>query len=122
MKLFVYGTLTDMQAFGRCAGKPMISHGEPATLRGFTRVYLRGARYPTLKRAPGAFVHGVVVRINADMLWRLQNYESVRYRLVHLPLRCKARWQRARVFIGDAPTRVAWVPEPKIMNLRSRSF
>ena len=75
MKIFVYGTLIDMAALGRCAGRPVKSHPEHAVLHGFTRVVLRGARYPTLRRAPGKHVAGVIVRINADMLVRLTNYE-----------------------------------------------
>jgi gamma-glutamylcyclotransferase (GGCT)/AIG2-like uncharacterized protein YtfP len=122
MKIFVYGTLTDMAAFGRCAGKPVTRRPEPAKLHGFKRVYLRHASYPTLRRAPGHHVEGVVVRVNADMFLRLQNYESVRYRIVHLHLQGESGRHRARVFIGDAPTRVAWVPDVKIMTLRSRTF
>lgn len=122
MKIFVYGTLIDKAALGRCAGKPVNTHPEPAVLHGFTRVYLRGARYPTLRRAPGQHVAGVMLRVNADMLVRLRNYESVRYRLAHVRLLAKSGPHRARVFFGDAATKVAWIPDQKIMTLRSRSF
>jgi gamma-glutamylcyclotransferase (GGCT)/AIG2-like uncharacterized protein YtfP len=122
MKIFVYGTLIDKTSLGRCAGKPVNTQPEHAMLRGFTRVYLRGARYPTLKRAPGQHVTGVMLRVNADMLVRLCNYESVRYRLAHVRLLAQSGTHRARVFIGDAPTKVAWMPDEKIMTLRSRSF
>ncbi len=122
MKIFVYGTLIDKASLGRCAGKPVTTHMEHAVLHGFTRVYLRGARYPTLKRAPGQHVAGAMLRVNADMLVRLGNYESVRYRLAHVRLMAKSGPHRARVFIGDAATKVAWVPDEKIMTLRSRSF
>ena len=122
MKIFVYGTLTDMQAFGRCAGTPVKGAVEPATLRGYTRVYLRGARYPTLRRTPGKHVEGMVVRITADMFLRLCNYESLRYRVAHVRLLGETGPHRARVFIGDAPTRLEWVPDAKIMTLRSRMF
>jgi gamma-glutamylcyclotransferase (GGCT)/AIG2-like uncharacterized protein YtfP len=122
MKIFVYGTLTDMAAFGRCAGRPVTGQPEPAKLHGFTRVYLRHARYPTLRRAPGRHVEGVVVRVTAEMFLRLCNYESVRYRVVHMRLHGTSGPHRARVFIGDAPTKLAWVPDEKIMTLRSRTF
>jgi gamma-glutamylcyclotransferase (GGCT)/AIG2-like uncharacterized protein YtfP len=122
MKLFVYGTLIDKAALGRCAGKPVKAHPEPAVLHGFRRVYLRGARYPTLRRAPGHHVKGVILRVTADMLVRLCNYESVRYRLAHVRLESHSGPHRARVFIGDACTRVAWMADEKIMTLRSRSF
>jgi gamma-glutamylcyclotransferase (GGCT)/AIG2-like uncharacterized protein YtfP len=122
MKIFVYGTLTDMAAFGRCAGKPVKQPLEPAKLHGFIRVFLRGARYPTLRRAPGKHVEGVVVRVTAEMFVRLCNYESVRYRVEHVQLHGESGRHRARVFIGDAPTKLAWVPDEKIMTLRSRTF
>jgi gamma-glutamylcyclotransferase (GGCT)/AIG2-like uncharacterized protein YtfP len=123
MKLFVYGTLADPAALGRCAGKPLRATPPlPALLHGFTRVLLRGARYPTLRRAPNATVHGVIIRVNADMLARLQNYESVRYRQVHVRLHSESGPHRARCFFGDAATNVAWMPDVKMMTLRSRSF
>jgi gamma-glutamylcyclotransferase (GGCT)/AIG2-like uncharacterized protein YtfP len=122
VKLFVYGTLADPAALGRCAGRPVKHAPQPAKLHGFKRVFLRGARYPTLRRAPGEHVHGVMLRVNADMLVRLQNYESVRYRVVHVRLHSETGPHRARVFIGDAATTVAWVADVKIMTLRSRTF
>lgn len=122
MKIFVYGTLADKDSFGRCAGKPVKHAPLPAKLHGFSRVKLRGARYPTLRRAPGQHVAGVVIRVNADMLVRLCNYESVRYRLEHVRLHSETGPHRARVFIGDAPTRIAWSPDPRLMAIRSRCF
>jgi gamma-glutamylcyclotransferase (GGCT)/AIG2-like uncharacterized protein YtfP len=122
MKIFVYGTLTDMDAFGRCAGAPVKIRPEPAKLHGYSRVFLRGARYPTLRRTPGKHVEGMVVRITADMFVRLCNYESVRYRVEHMHLHGETGRHRARVFIGDAPTKLAWVQDKKIMTLRSRTF
>ena len=76
MKIFLYGTLTDPGGFGFCAGKPLRAQPIPATLRNYRRVLLRGTRYPTLRRARGHCVQGVIMRVNADMLVRLQNYES----------------------------------------------
>jgi hypothetical protein len=122
MKLFLYGTLADPVALGYCAGRPVKTAPLPASLPGFRRVLLRGARYPTLRRAPGGQVPGVVVRVTADMLMRLQNYESVRYRQVHVLLRTSAGPARARCFVGDAATSVDWVPDERIMTLRSRAF
>lgn len=99
MKIFVYGTLTDLDAFGRCAGAPVKRGAEPAVLHGFTRVKLRQASYPTLRRAPGRQVEGLVVRITADMFLRLCNYESVRYRVAHVRLAGKAA-RTGRVFLS----------------------
>jgi gamma-glutamylcyclotransferase (GGCT)/AIG2-like uncharacterized protein YtfP len=124
MRIFLYGTLADPAGMGKCAGKPVNSQPIPAILPDYKRVILRGARYPTLRRAPGEAVPGVIMRVNADMLVRLQAYESVRYRQIHVRLRTKRGHQRARCFIGDAATRIPWRPEQniKIMTLRSRSF
>jgi gamma-glutamylcyclotransferase (GGCT)/AIG2-like uncharacterized protein YtfP len=122
MRLFLYGTLAEPLGLGRCAGRPLLRPLVAATLPGFERVLLRGARYPTLRRAPGRHVHGVVARVNADMMVRLQNYESSRYRQIRVRLHTPAGPVRARCFFGDAPTAVAWVPDEKIMTLRSRSF
>jgi gamma-glutamylcyclotransferase (GGCT)/AIG2-like uncharacterized protein YtfP len=129
MRLFLYGTLADPAALGRCAGKPLragptLASMVPATLPGFTRVRLRGARYPTLRRAAGHQVQGVIVRVSADMLVRLQAYESCRYRQVTLRLRTAGGQVRARCFLGDAATRVPWHGQAhdKIMTLRSRAF
>ncbi len=124
MKIFLYGTLADPVGLGFCAGKPVKTAPVPAVLHGYRRVLLRGARYPTLRVAPGETVPGVVMRVNADMLVRLQNYESVRYRRIKVRVRTAGGSARAVCFYGDAPTRVAWrVPaDNKIMALRSRSF
>jgi len=122
MKLFLYGTLADPAALGRCAGKPVRATPLPARLHGYKRVLLRGARYPTLRRAPGAAVQGVIMRVNADMLLRLQNYESARYRRIAVRLHTPAGPARALCFYGDAPTRVNWVLDEKQMKLRSRAF
>lgn len=122
MKLFLYGTLADPAALGRCAGRPVRLRPLPARLAGFTRVRLRGARYPTLRRAPGGEVQGVIMRVSAEMFLRLKNYESARYRVVQVRLATPEGPKRARCFYGDAPTRVAWEPDAKAMALRSRSF
>jgi gamma-glutamylcyclotransferase (GGCT)/AIG2-like uncharacterized protein YtfP len=124
MRIFLYGTLADPAGLGFCAGRPVRAAPLPALLSGYRRVLLRGARYPTLRRAPRDSVPGVVVRVNADMLVRLQNYESVRYRRIPVRVRTAHGPIRATCFYGDAPTKIAWqVPaDNKIMALRSRSF
>jgi len=122
VRIFLYGTLADPEAMSKCAGRRPRGAPVPAVLHGFRRVLLRGARYPTLRRAPREAVPGVIMRVNADMLVRLQNYESARYRQIHVRLRTPQGPARARCFLGDAPTRVAWKPDPKLMTLRSRTF
>ncbi len=122
MRLFLYGTLADPDALSRCAGRPARLAPMPARLPGFERVKLRFARYPTLRRARAAQVQGVIMRVTADMLLRLQNYESTRYRRIHVRLHTPAGAVRAMCFYGDAPTRVPWHQDAKQMRLRSRSF
>jgi len=124
MKLFLYGTLVDPAGFGYCAGQPLRTPPLPAVLPHYRRVLLRGARYPTLRRAPGQAVQGVIMRVNADMLVRLQNYESGRYQRVRVRLLTQRGPQRAICFMGDAATRKDWQnpADNKIMTLRSRSF
>jgi len=122
MNLFLYGTLADPAGLARCAGRPLLSAPIPASLKGYRRVLLRHARYPTLRPAPGELVHGVVARVTADMMVRLQNYESTRYRQIPVRLHTAHGPIRARCFFGDAPTRVGWVPDERFMTLRSRSF
>ena len=124
MKIFLYGTPTDPAGFAYCAGRPLRAVPVPAVLPHYRRVLLRGARYPTLRRAPGQAVHGVVMRVNADMLVRLQAYESGRYQRVRVRIQTQAGPERAICFMGDAATAKAWhhPADNKIMTLRSRSF
>ena len=56
------------------------------------------------------------------MLVRLQAYESMRYHQIHVRLHSATGPHRARCFFGDAATLKDWVPDEKIMTLRSRSF
>ncbi len=123
MRLFLYGTLADPKGFGYCADRPVRAAPVPAVLHGYRRVCLRGARYPTLRRARGAMVVGVMMRVTADMLVRLQNYESVRYRQMKVRLQTPAGQQRAICFFGDAPTRVAWhdTGDHRVIQIRSRA-
>ncbi len=124
MKIFLYGTLIDPAGLGFCAGRPHRAAPVPAVLPHYRRVWLRGARYPTLRRARGHAVHGVIMRVNADMLVRLQAYESGRYQRVRVRLQTPRGPERAICFMGDAATRKDWhhPADSKIMTLRSRSF
>ncbi len=121
-KLFLYGTLADPAALARCAGRPVNTVPVPAALPGFRRVLLRHTPWPTLRRARGEAVDGVVMRVTKTMFRRLQNYESSRYRTCFVRLTTGAGPVRALAFFGDAPTKVRWIPDDKLMLLRSRSF
>ncbi len=124
MRLFFYGTLTDSTALGPCAGKPLKVVPQAATLEEHSRVQLRLAPYPTLRRARGAVVDGVVIEVDAAMLAHLKAYESVRYRLILVRVVIGKRRCMAHCFIGDAASRVPWRPEhyDKSMTLRSKAF
>ena len=73
MRLFVYGTL-----LGRLRG------AEAARLDGWSRVGLRGTRYPTLRRCFRAVVAGEIATVGAAELRRLMAYEGPRYRLARV--------------------------------------
>ncbi|MCU4159203.1 gamma-glutamylcyclotransferase [Acidiphilium sp. AL] len=124
MRLFFYGTLTDPAALGPCAGKPLKIVPQAARLEGRARVRLRLASYPTLRRARGAVIDGVVIEVDAAMLAHLKAYESVRYRLILIRVAIGSRRCMAHCFIGDAASRVPWRPstDDKSMTLRSKAF
>lgn len=121
MLLFLYGTLRDSASLGPCAGTPLRRQPRPARLDGFQRVKLRLAPYPTLRRARGAVVDGVAIEVDSRMLANLKAYESVRYRLVPVPVTVAARTRLAFCFIGDAPTAIPWHPETHAVDLTARS-
>lgn len=87
-RVFVYGTLTHAPVrwlvYGR-AGEP-----EPAVLEGFRRTGL------DLAPAPSASVKGLLLRVDAEELYRLDRYE-----------RLGIRYDRVRVSLADG--REAWV-------------
>lgn len=87
-RVFVYGTLTQAPirwlVYGR-AGDP-----EPAVLEGFERTGL------DLSPAPGARVEGLLLRVEAEELERLDRYE-----------RLGIRYERVRHVLIDG--REAWV-------------
>jgi gamma-glutamylcyclotransferase (GGCT)/AIG2-like uncharacterized protein YtfP len=105
MRVFLYGTLLDHDLLARFTGRRVTAR--PAELPGWRRVGLRGARYPTLRRARGR-TEGVVVQVNAAALRRLMAYEGARYRLKPVHPRCASRPVRACAWIADAPTRRPW--------------
>lgn len=82
--LFFYGTLMDPDVLGLVVGRPVADCAlEPAILRGWRRVGVRGASYPMLVPAPGGKVEGRLWRgaSSAD-LERLDAYEGPAWRLV----------------------------------------
>jgi gamma-glutamylcyclotransferase (GGCT)/AIG2-like uncharacterized protein YtfP len=122
LRLFLYGTLAALDALAHCGGQPLRSHPVPATLSGYRRVRLRGTRYPTLRRAPGRAIHGVVALVTAEELRRLTAYEAGRYRRIAVQVDTAHGRLRAACFFGDAPTLADWRPIDGMVAMRSRHF
>ncbi len=81
MKLFFFGTLMDADVCDLVCGR-RLDRIEPATVRGFRRVYISGSHYPMLLRHPLGWVDGVLVRdVDARTVHRLQVYEGWEYDL-----------------------------------------
>lgn len=105
MRLFLYGTLLAPGILARFAGRPLSA--APVELPGWRRVYLRGTRYPTLRRARGC-TKGALVQVDPGTLRRLIVYEGARYRLVPVRARCGGRAVRAHAWIAAAGTGRDW--------------
>jgi len=82
VEIFLYGTLLDPAVLEARSGRRFPPRARrPALLMGWRRVMLRRQPYPTLRRARGGCVQGVVVRVCGAPLRRLMAYEGPAYRL-----------------------------------------
>lgn len=113
MLIFLYGSLLDTRVLERRAGTPGLARrAMPARLAGFRRVRIRGGRWPTLRRAPGHVLEGMVLRAGAAALRCLAAYEGPRYRLVPVAVGTplgKSRVGKVRAWAWVAPgTYVVW--------------
>ena len=107
MRLFFYGTLLDPALLTRLTGRPAML--QPAVLKGFRRVRLRGTPYPTL--APGrGTVPGALFVADRRAFRRLAAYEGPRYRLRRVrPCPAGARETvEARAWIAAGASRQPW--------------
>ncbi|MGB0750118.1 MAG: gamma-glutamylcyclotransferase family protein [Magnetospiraceae bacterium] len=86
---FFYGTLMDREILDLVVGRAVRdSDVEPAQIRGFRRVFVAGAVYPTLVRRHAARVEGLLVRGLTDMDYqRLAQYEGWEYRAENFQVR-----------------------------------
>ncbi len=107
-RLFLYGTLLDPAVLAARSGRRGLEpRARPALLPGWRRVMLRGAPYPTLVRARGGVVRGVVLRVLGAPLRRLMAYEGAAYRrqpvtpLVPGRGRCRAEAWVAHPLLAD---------------------
>jgi len=77
MRFFFYGTLMDADVRRAVLGPHAPRHVEPALLRGWRRLPVRGRTYPVIVADPAASVDGVLVRgLNAAARRRLERYED----------------------------------------------
>ncbi|MGK7861951.1 gamma-glutamylcyclotransferase family protein [Falsiroseomonas sp. E2-1-a4] len=65
----------------RCGRRFLRRARRPALLMGWRRVMLRREPFPTLRRARGGQVQGVIIRLCGGPLRRLMAYEGAAYRL-----------------------------------------
>lgn len=113
MDFFFYGTLLDPDirrlVLGPGGDKLRL---EPAWLRGFERLGIRGASIPVVLPQRGASVEGVLVRgIDRRLARRLRHFEGSGYRLVSRRVRLAHGQQApALVFLGAGRIRARRVP------------
>ena len=101
MLLFLYGTLLDPRVLARQSGERGLARRlRPARLEGYARAGLRGTRYPTLVRRPGAETPGAVLRAGPAALRRLAAYEGPQYRLVPVRVETPRGPARARAWMA----------------------
>jgi hypothetical protein len=113
---FFYGTLTDPPTLCRVLGRPLAADRlTPARLDGYRRVYLRGAPYPTLAPAPGAWTEGLLAQgIDPAMRAKLERYEGPLYRLIDVTVSPPGGdWIEALAFVARSAERISarpWSP------------
>ena len=109
MRLFLYGTLLDAETLAARGGHTgLAAHLVRATLRGWQRVLLRRARYPTLRRQRDGVVHGALLDAPSRVLARLAAYEGPAYRLTRVVVQTANGKTVAHTWIAPGATRREW--------------
>ncbi len=107
MRFFFYGTLIDADVRRAVLGPYAPRRVEPAVLRGWRRVPVRGRTYPVIVADPAASVDGVLVRgLNTAAKRRLERYEDADlYEMAELDVTPTGRLRavRALTFVAKAP-------------------
>ena len=114
MRAFFYGTLLDPDVRAAVLGtaarhRPV----EPAVLRGYRRLTMRGCSYPVIVRDARGEVPGVLMQglSRADFA-KLRDYETDEYRAIAAPvLTSSGRCILATVFVASAralPSPLPW--------------
>jgi len=109
MRLFLYGTLLDPATLVARSGDPALPRRcIPATLRGWRRVPLPHAPWPTLRRERVGVLTGAVVDVTAAAAKRLAAYEGDTYRLSPVVVTTANGKTAARIWIAPGGTRRPW--------------
>jgi gamma-glutamylcyclotransferase (GGCT)/AIG2-like uncharacterized protein YtfP len=117
MRFFFYGTLIDPEILRSVLQRSVDPiRRRKAVLKGYRRVYRRGASYPIIIADTTAQVEGVVVSelTNRDIML-LTMYEGQEYEIRELPVSCSGTGLlRAKVFLpgpGCEASCESWTPE-----------
>jgi hypothetical protein len=114
VRVFLYGSLMDPAVFARRAGTAApLAAARPALLSGWRRVALRGTPFPTLIKAPGEAVDGLVAELPPALLPPLHAYEGALYRFLPVRVLSGGALLAARAWIARpdrADPRRAWAP------------
>jgi hypothetical protein len=112
--VFLYGSLMDPAVFARRAGTAApLATARPALLAGWRRVALRGTPFPTLIKAPGEAVDGLLAELSPALLPPLHAYEGALYRFLPVRVLSQGAVLAARAWIARpdrADPRRPWAP------------
>lgn len=88
MRLFFYGTLTDLDVLGIVLGRtPDAADCRASVVRGYERVWVADENYPALRDCPNGEVTGLVVSgLSQDDLARICFFEGDEFELRPLPV------------------------------------
>ena len=98
---FVYGTLMDSEVRTRVLGHPVRGGRlRAAVVEGWRRVTVDGAWYPTLVRAPGGRVEGLLMSgVTAAEEAHLVRFEGSEYEIAPVTVHVTGRNRVARMFV-----------------------
>lgn len=119
MNLFSYGTFQDPDVIALVAGGSSFEILGPATLEGFSALYVENEQYPILISSPLEKVEGTVVRSLSKEFWsRLDffedNYQKIELEVIlnNSPLHCHVYSEET----GKVSGGIRWLLEKWIEN------
>lgn len=102
LNLFAYGSLMcadRLRTVSACRRRP-----RPGVLKGYSRRFIKNARYPGLRRDPSGQVEGVLYRNLPDSAWeRLDRFEGELYVRRQVRVRCDDGRTRAAIVYVTPP-------------------